>query len=436
MASETKPTRHSTSSPPPPPVSPAALDLQRNRIESGDELAGTPRPPPSQCQHTDLPAGCVEDVRLEGSLSTALLFHTELEEITDSQDRRFGHEFSIHLFTRRNQSVIISAVTHSTLLVALALWMLPQQIGNDMPSMSGSQYQSSIVELTLLSQFMQQGIQAFDAQIKSSNESQQVAAWQRERNKISDTWNQAQTVLASLKEAQASSGKQADSQPGKSIYPGIAAALNMDMVGRMEKQLVLQGIGSSDYWTAEIEKRNAVVGLPIKLNNDTQLPTDASSFYRAGVPILSAFTGSHSDYHTPRDTPEKLNYPDATRIAKLMGLITRGLVISDDIPVYIRQSAQEKRESRGVMRAYLGTVPDYAADETGVLLSDVTAGAPADTAGVKGGDIIVELAGRKIENIYDFTYAIEALKIGQETSIAVLREGKRLDMKVVPGSRE
>ena len=131
MASETKPPRHSTSSPPPPPVSPAALDLQRNRIESGDELAGTPRPPPSQCQHTDLPAGCVEDVRLEGSLSTALLFHTELEEITDSQDRRFGHEFSIHLFTRRNQSVIISAVTHSTLLVALALWMLPQQIGND-----------------------------------------------------------------------------------------------------------------------------------------------------------------------------------------------------------------------------------------------------------------------------------------------------------------
>ena len=88
------------------------------------------------------------------------------------------------------------------------------------------------------------------------------------------------------------------------------------------------------------------------------------------------------------------------------------------------------------MRAYLGTVPDYASDETGVLLSDVAAGAPADKAGVKGGDIIVELAGRKIENIYDYTYAIEALKIGQETSLAVLRKGKRLEMKVVPGSRE
>ncbi len=313
---------------------------------------------------------------------------------------------------------------------------LVQKIGNDLPTMNAQQFKSSIVELTLLSQFMEQGIKAFDTQIKNSTDTQQVTAWQQERNKISDTWNQAQTVLASLKEAQASSGKQPDSQPGKSIYPEIAAALNMDMVGRLEKQLVLQGIGSSDYWTGEIEKRNAVVGLPIKLNNDTQLPTDASSFYRAGVPILSAFTGSHSDYHTPRDTPEKLNYPDATRIAKLMGLIARGLVVNDEIPAYIQQSAQEKKQSRGVMRAYLGTVPDYASDETGVLLSDVTTGAPADKAGVQDGDIIVELAGRKIENIYDYTYAIEALKIGQETSIVVLRKGKRLEMKVVPGSRE
>ncbi len=314
---------------------------------------------------------------------------------------------------------------------------LIQQISNDLPAMNGQELKSSIVELTLLSQFMEQGIKAFDGQIEQSNNATELADWRRQRNEISDTWDQAQSTLAALKKTEESISETLDeSQPAKSIYPKISAALNMDMVGRMEKQLVLQGIGSSDYWTSEIEKRNAVVGLPIKLNNDTQLPTDASSFYRAGVPILSAFTGSHSDYHTPRDTPEKLNYPDATRISKLMGLVARGLVINNDIPAYIKQAAQEKRASRGVMRAYLGTVPDYAADQPGVLLSDVTSGAPADKAGVQGGDIIVELAGRKIENIYDFTYAIEALKIGQETSIAVTRKGKRLEMKITPGSRE
>ncbi len=220
------------------------------------------------------------------------------------------------------------------------------------------------------------------------------------------------------------------------IFPTIAAALNMDMIGRMDKQVVLQGLGSSDYWKPEIEKRNAVVGLSVKPSDDTQLPTDASSFYRAGVPILSAFTGSHSDYHTPRDTPEKLNYPDAARIARLMGLIARNLATSDTIPKYIQQTEQPKKMARGAMRAYLGSIPDYGADVKGVLLSDATKGAPADKAGVKGGDIIVELAGKKIENIYDYTYAIEALKVGQETTIVVLRGDKRIELKITPGSRE
>ena len=87
--------------------------------------------------------------------------------------------------------------------------------------------------------------------------------------------------------------------------------------------------------------------------------------------------------------------------------------------------------------AYLGTVPDYAqSDIKGVMLSGVAKGGPAEIAGVKGGDVIVKLAGRTIENIYDYTYAIEALKSGQETDLTVLRDGKEIAMKVTPGSRD
>ena len=113
------------------------------------------------------------------------------------------------------------------------------------------------------------------------------------------------------------------------IYPAIAACLNMDMVGRFEKHLILQGIGSSSIWRGEIERRNAPVGLPITLQDDSYLPTDASSFYLRGVPILSAFTGAHSDYHTPRDTPEKLNYEGAAQVARFMGLVAVGLAAGE-----------------------------------------------------------------------------------------------------------
>ena len=89
------------------------------------------------------------------------------------------------------------------------------------------------------------------------------------------------------------------------------------------------------------------------------------------------------------------------------------------------------------MTAYLGTIPDYAAGEVkGLKLSGVAAEGPAAQAGVKGGDVIVELAGRKIEDIYDYTYAIEALKIGDEVKIVVRRGDEDVDLNITPAARE
>lgn len=217
----------------------------------------------------------------------------------------------------------------------------------------------------------------------------------------------------------------------------IAACLNMDMVGRMQEKLVLQGLGSSTDWQQMIERVNVPLGLPLTLQQDSYLPTDASVFFLHGVPILSAFTGNHGEYHTPRDTPEKLNYEGISEVARLMDAVLLSLIQRDKMPAYVMMEKPKDGQRRASLRAYLGTIPDYAESDTkGVLLSGVAKGGPAGDAGVQGGDIIVELAGKSIENIYDYTYAIEALKIGQEVEIKVLRKGKMIAMKVVPGSRD
>jgi S1-C subfamily serine protease len=92
---------------------------------------------------------------------------------------------------------------------------------------------------------------------------------------------------------------------------------------------------------------------------------------------------------------------------------------------------------RGGLRAYLGTVPDYAQDGVqGVKLSGVSAIGPAAKAGVLPGDIIVKLAGKDVNNIYDYTFVMGALKIGQETEMEVMRGDKRVTLKITPGSRE
>ena len=115
-----------------------------------------------------------------------------------------------------------------------------------------------------------------------------------------------------------------------------------------------------------------------------------------------------------------------------MGLITRSIATRESPPDYLEQVARQQRTGGG-LRAYLGTIPDYAEEVTGVLLSGARKNSPADKAGVKTGDIIVGLAGKKIENIYDYTHAIEALKIGQKVKMVVLRDGKPVHLDVVPG---
>jgi predicted metalloprotease with PDZ domain len=172
------------------------------------------------------------------------------------------------------------------------------------------------------------------------------------------------------------------------------------------------------------------------LQDEPYLPTDAMSFYIRGVPILNAFTGAHEDYHTPRDTVDKINFPGEQKIVKFMALVTRGLVTRDGALEFSEVQKPENLEMRANLRAYLGTVPDYATEVKGLQLSGVAKGGPADKAGLQRGDIIVELAGKTIENIYDYTFAIEALKIGEEVDVVILRDGKRMTLKITPGSRD
>jgi Tol biopolymer transport system component len=217
----------------------------------------------------------------------------------------------------------------------------------------------------------------------------------------------------------------------------FCANLNLDMIGRLRHSLVLQGLGSSSVWPGIVERRNAPVGLPVTLQQDTYLSTDATAFYLRGVPILSAFTGAHEDYHRPTDTADKLNYDGMRDITRFMGLVARGLASSAEEPDFIQIQRQAPRGQRANLRVWLGTIPDYAQGEVaGVKLSGATPGGPAHAAGVQAGDVIVSLDGKEVKNIYDYTYVLEGLKIGREIEMIVLRKGERTPLKVTPGSRE
>ncbi len=223
----------------------------------------------------------------------------------------------------------------------------------------------------------------------------------------------------------------------ETLQPEIAAYLNLDMIGHYRDALILQGVGSSGVWPGEIERRNAPVGLSITTNDNAFLPTDATSFYLKGVPVLNAFTGAHAFYSTPADTADTLNYEGAADVARLMALIARGVAGAEDVPGYVKQKPGERAGRRRTSAVYLGTLPDYGADDVeGALINGVTEGGPAHDAGVEGGDLIVEIAGSRIANIYDYSVALDGLKIGEPVDLVVLRDGERRTLRLTPASRD
>ena len=119
-----------------------------------------------------------------------------------------------------------------------------------------------------------------------------------------------------------------------------------------------------------------------------------------------------------------------------MGGLVAGLATSEsDLPF---SGSTKPRPSAGKLRIYLGTVPDYSAgDEVkGLRLTGVSSNGPADQAGLQGGDTIVKLAGKTIENIYDYTYVLNSLKVGEPTEIVVLRQGVERVLSILPMSRD
>lgn len=218
----------------------------------------------------------------------------------------------------------------------------------------------------------------------------------------------------------------------------LAAYLNFDMVGRMQdNKLTVQATGTSPAWAKLLEQANIPAGFSLTVQEDPYQPTDVSTFNSASVPSLTFFTGVHADYHKPSDTPDKIDYEDLDRVVDFATAIVRKLEDATDAPRFTKvEQTLQPGGGRAGARVYTGTIPDYSTEVKGLLLSGVVGGGPAEAAGLRKGDVIVEIAGQTIANIYDYTYALDVLKIGQPSKVVYLRDGQRRETMLTPAARK
>jgi len=219
----------------------------------------------------------------------------------------------------------------------------------------------------------------------------------------------------------------------------VRAMLNFDMVGRLrDNRLIVYGVATASEWNDIIGRANAPPNaLDITATGDGFGASDHSSFYAKNLPVLHFFTNVHDDYHKATDDAEKVNGDGIARVVSLAERITRDVADRAAPLTFVRAvAAAPTTSSRAGTSAYLGSIPDMGATEvTGVRLTGVRAESPADKAGLKAGDIIVELGGKPVKDLYAYTDALYAHQPGDTVDIVVLRGGERVTVRATLGRR-
>lgn len=220
----------------------------------------------------------------------------------------------------------------------------------------------------------------------------------------------------------------------------VRAMLNFDMVGRLRgDSLLVYGVATATELPAIVDSANRATPLRITARGDGFGSSDHSSFYARNLPVLHFFTNIHDDYHKATDDAEKVNAGGIARIVMLAERIVRDVADRPAPITFVRAPARPSRmgpASREGARAYLGSVPDMGATGVeGLRISGVQPGSPAETGGLKAGDVVVELGGKTVKDLYQYTDALYANRPGDTITIVVLRDGQRVTLTVTLGKR-
>ena len=217
----------------------------------------------------------------------------------------------------------------------------------------------------------------------------------------------------------------------------VDAMLNFDMVGRMrDNKLIVYGVATATELSAIVDSANVAPRLAVTALGDGYGPSDQSSFYAEGIPVLHFFTDLHEDYHKASDVASKVDVADEARVVNFAERIARSIADRPARLTYVRTAPPPQMAQGDGNGAYFGSVPDMsAADVVGVRLMGVTPGSPADKAGVRKGDIVVEFGGMAVRDLYQYTDALRAHKPGDIVKVVVERAGKRVTLDARLGAR-
>jgi hypothetical protein len=215
------------------------------------------------------------------------------------------------------------------------------------------------------------------------------------------------------------------------------AMLNFDMVGRLRNgRLLAIGGATAAEWPALLDSANQRRGLDLRVSGDGWGRSDHSSFFAKDRPVLHFFTDLHDRYHRPSDDWPTIDAEGMVRVADLAADLTRRLRVRRETLTFVDAPPPAPPAAAGPGgRPVLGTIPDMTDEPGGVRLSGVRPGTPADSAGLRAGDVLIGLGGHEIGNLQDFQNALVAHRPGDRVEVRFRRDDQVMSVMVTLAGR-
>jgi len=213
----------------------------------------------------------------------------------------------------------------------------------------------------------------------------------------------------------------------------VRMMINFDMVGRLKDQesgLAVFGVGTaSDF--EEYFKSVDTTNLNLVMKEPGTGPSDHTSFYNQNIPVLHFFTGAHNDYHKPSDDVEFIDIPGTHKVIQFAAETIEHFDRLDKQLVFQKTADPNAGIMRSSFSVTLGVMPDYIAEVEGMRIDGVSADRPGERAGLKAGDIVIEMGGMPVKDIYDYMGCLGKFRLHDTTSVVVQRGDEKVKLTVI-----